>query len=64
MTFLRSYWLNKISETLNVVDEEDKRILKYHIETLKQSMNIIKYIINKNKEKIEGDINNGIKNEK
>ena len=64
MTFLRRYWLNKIYDTLNICNDEDKRLLTYHIETLKQSMNFIKYIINKNKEKLEGDSNNGINNEK
>lgn len=62
MTFMRKYWVNKIYDTLNIAPEEDKRLLNYHIETLKSSMNIIKYIINKNKEKLEGDINNGINN--
>lgn len=61
MTFLRRYWLNKIYNTLNICNDQDKILLEHNIENLKQSMNIIKYIINKNKEKLEGDINNGIK---
>lgn len=50
MTFMRKYWVNKIYDTLEICPDEDKQLLKYHIDNLKQSMNIIKYIINKNKQ--------------
>lgn len=50
MTFMRKYWVNKIYDTLNTCPDHDKEVLKYNIESIKQSMNIIKYIISKNKQ--------------